>query len=291
MDNVYQCPDGSFKSPLKEELASYIQYKVNVNRCKADSFLPKLKQFDRHCIDEDNEGSCLKREAIMGFLQLRNGESRNNLFSRAYVLHGFLDHMSVVRKREGIYQLELPQERHAAYMPYIFSHNEIRSILNAAEEYREHNIPARSPNIPNSMQCILTVLYCTGMRISETLSLEKKDVDLDSMLIHINHAKNDNCRIVTISVSLGKALHAYLGRSHIGYTESPFFFFSGSELHNGHISVKTAYSYFRRYLEISGIEHRGRGHGPRLHDLRGTFAVHSLQKLSEMSGDVNAYLA
>ena len=43
-------------------------------------------------------------------------------------------------------------------------------------------------------------------------------------------------------------------------------------------------------LSLAGISHKGTGFGPRLHDLRVTFAVHSLRQLTEKNGDVNACL-
>ena len=39
----------------------------------------------------------------------------------------------------------------------------------------------------------------------------------------------------------------------------------------------TVYQRYRRYLEVAGISHGGKGQGPRLHDIRHTFAVHVLQ--------------
>ena len=291
MDKAYQCPEGTFGSCLKEELASYVQYKVNISGCKANSFIPKLRQFDNYCMTIPHADVCLERKTIMGFLQLRAGESKTNRFNRASILKGFLEYMLNIQEKEGVYLFKIRPKSLCSYIPYIFQQDEILLLLNASEEYRRQNIPSRALNLPNSMQCIITMLYCTGMRISETLDLEIKDVDLEHMLIHINHAKNDNCRIVTISNSLGVAIKKYLERSQFCQTTSPFFFQSGSDLHKGHISIKTAYSYFRRYLKMAGIEHRGRGYGPRLHDFRATFAVHSLQKLSKMKGDINSYLS
>lgn len=43
------------------------------------------------------------------------------------------------------------------------------------------------------------------------------------------------------------------------------------------ISPNTIYGKFRVYLKVVGISHGGKGQGPRLHDLRHTFAVHVLQ--------------
>ena len=54
-------------------------------------------------------------------------------------------------------------------------------------------------------------------------------------------------------------------------------------------TVKGQYSH-RDILFSAGIPYRGRGKGPRLHDLRHTFCVHSLQKLTAHGEDPYAVL-
>ena len=65
---------------------------------------------------------------------------------------------------------------------------------------------------------------------------------------------------------------------------------TGSAYNDGRITFNKPYTYFRRFLDAAGIKHKGKGFGPRMHDLRVTFAVHSLQKLSQMPGDINIHL-
>ncbi len=43
-------------------------------------------------------------------------------------------------------------------------------------------------------------------------------------------------------------------------------------------SSETAYGLFRRVLSVAGISHGGKGKGPRLHDLRHTYAVRVLNR-------------
>ena len=47
---------------------------------------------------------------------------------------------------------------------------------------------------------------------------------------------------------------------------------------------------FRRFLWQAGISHGGRGHGPRVHDLRHTFAVNNLRPWFAQGRDVGALL-
>lgn len=56
------------------------------------------------------------------------------------------------------------------------------------------------------------------------------------------------------------------------------------------ISPMTVYQRYRRYLEVAGISHGGKGQGPRLHDIRHTFAVHVLQKWIKEEADLTAML-
>lgn len=56
------------------------------------------------------------------------------------------------------------------------------------------------------------------------------------------------------------------------------------------ISPVTVYQRYRRYLEKAGIPHGGKGHGPRLHDIRHTFAVHVLQKWTREGAGLTAML-
>lgn len=104
-------------------------------------------------------------------------------------------------------------------------------------------------------------------------------------MLLIREAKNDNSRLVPMSQSLSERMAGYLSlHSYPG--KEPVF------QHNGgnQFCIKTAYDWFRQTLWKVGIPHRGRGKGPRLHDIRHTFAVHSLQAAVETGTDPNVFL-
>ena len=128
------------------------------------------------------------------------------------------------------------------------------------------------------------------MRVSEVSNLKVEEVDLTTRLIHINTAKNNNRRIVTISQSLADSCEKYVKESQSLTKSGVYFFDSGSSYNDGKISTDRIYVYFRRFLLQAGIEHKGQDIGPRLHDIRVTFACHSLKKLSRLSGDINSHL-
>jgi integrase len=52
------------------------------------------------------------------------------------------------------------------------------------------------------------------------------------------------------------------------------------------VTSDSIYRWFRKTLWAAGISHGGRGHGPRVHDLRHTFAVYSLKAMVDQGADV-----
>jgi len=56
------------------------------------------------------------------------------------------------------------------------------------------------------------------------------------------------------------------------------------------VTRDNVYRRFREILWESGISHGGKGTGPRLHDLRHTYAVHSLKRVVERGIDVYCVL-
>ena len=291
MENkVYTCPEGFFKSFLRTVFTSFVEYKVNVGGCVPESFVPVLKRFDQYCIDYPENEICLKSESVHEFLALQNVKI-STLQRTQSIIRSFGKYMVLVLRQHDTYVLPLIIRRHGkTFVPYVFSLQEILALFAASDifQLKCHNKP--TTNMENCIRCMIKVLYCTGMRVSEVCHLKISDVDLDRRLININHAKNDNHRIVTISESLLKEIQRYLDEYLKHNSTAIYFFDSGATFNDGLISSKCVYSYFRRYLKLAGIEHNGTGFGPRLHDLRVTFAVHSLQKLTETANDVNACL-
>jgi integrase len=291
MSKLYICDRTRFKSYLAESIVSFIEYKVNVGGCIVESFLPVMSLFDRHCLNHPEPEICLKQDTVLSFLTIGPDEKNSTANHKATIIRSFGKYIAAVLKNKDVYIVpSLVKRGQKTFVPYIFTHDEIAKLLHEVKNYRPKHKYPKTPNMVNCMSCIFVMLYCTGMRISEVTSLKMHEVDLKQRIIHINKAKNGNHRIVTISDSLAEACNGYLEKTKSCKTSGIYFFDTGSTYNDGHLFFKVAYAYFRRLLDAAGIKHKGRGFGPRMHDLRGTFAVHSLQKLSRMPGDINVHL-
>ena len=159
------------------------------------------------------------------------------------------------------------------FKPYIFTRQQIESIFQRADNIS----PRGSVNSDLFYPVVLRMLYGCGLRISEALMLKMKDVDLSEGLLYIYDSKNHKDRIIPMDESLTPFCRKYAEQIHALYAEEDYFFKSPRS--GGSYAKHTVYYYFRELMWKCGISHGGRKNGgPRLHDLRHTFCVHSLHQ-------------
>ena len=93
-------------------------------------------------------------------------------------------------------------------------------------------------------------------------------------------------RFVPVAPALAERLRAY-AMSLPDSGEDAYFFLAPDR---GPYHRSTLYKIFRVLLHRCGIPHGGRGRGPRIHDLRATFAVHRLETWYRNGDDLNVKL-
>jgi integrase len=157
--------------------------------------------------------------------------------------------------------------------PYIYSDEEIRRIVEAAVELPSFN-GIRALTYPT----LFGLIAVTGMRISEALSLDTCDVDLEAGIITIQCGKFGKSRVIPISTDTTSRLVAYTKERdrHLGCQPEPFFVSDRGE----RIAGNTARCTFAAVCQNIGLRCPQRpglsGAGPRIHDLRHTFAVRTI---------------
>ena len=172
---------------------------------------------------------------------------------------------------------------HNSFVPYIFTHEQITSVIKAADETEPREV---ARNMHLALPVIFRILYGCGLRVSEVVGLRCKDVNLKEGILTIRETKTDRDRYIPLSDSVKKACISYADK--IWWERDSDFFFPAPD--KTMISPMTVYQRYRRYLEVAGISHGGKGQGPRLHDIRHTFAVHVLQKWIKEEADLTAML-
>jgi integrase/recombinase XerD len=168
--------------------------------------------------------------------------------------------------------------------PYLYSTKEIRQLLKAAQ-----NMPATYSLKPYTYYCLFGLLALTGLRISEALNLQGKDVDWSEGVLTIHGAKFGKSRLIPLHPSALRVLAAYAKRRNrfLGEKRILYFFVSswGTRLNRSYVSRM-----FRDLSRQIGLRAASASHGPRLHDFRHRFAVHTLVRLYRKGADVERCL-
>jgi len=117
------------------------------------------------------------------------------------------------------------------------------------------------------------LLAATGMRISEALALQVDDVTADGLLVR--ETKFHKSRLLPLHATTRRVLDRYLGaRCQMGTADGALFVsITGERL--PYTAVRSA---FLRLLDHIGLRRAHSGRDPRIHDLRHTFAVRSLEQ-------------
>jgi integrase/recombinase XerD len=188
--------------------------------------------------------------------------------------------------RRGVPAYVLPAgvlPRPVRYVPHIYTDEELAALFAQTDRCRYcSQVPFRHLVMP----VLFRTIYACGLRASEARLLRVEDVDLDTGVLLLRDAKGGKDRQVPLSEPLRARLADYHARV-VGRSGGEWFFpgATGRPLTLGNIERN-----FRRFLWQARMPHGGRGHGPRVHDLRHAFAVNNLRSWFERGDDVGGLL-
>lgn len=203
---------------------------------------------------------------------------------RLCFVRGFARYRSATDLRTEVPPWGLLPHHSGRAKPYLYTDDEIRSLLNAALRL-SHGNGLR----PWTYHCLFGVLAVTGLRISEALSLRLEDVDVQEGVVTVHRTKFGKSRLVPVHTSTQKILAQYALRRDqlVGRLEPRHFLVSdyGKAL-KGTTVRKTFYDLSRQIGLRGLLDH----HGPRLHDFRHRFALTTLVSWYRSGKDVEQRL-
>jgi integrase/recombinase XerD len=243
-----------------------------------------LKRFDRFCIEIGHNDVCLSKGLAMRWAEKKVYESDDAQGRRIRLVRMLAKYMVRSGYDAYIYPDHLGVSPSDIYQPYLFSEAELARFFARVDRC----MPLRSsPYRHRIFPLLYRMLYGCGLRVSEALHLNVGNVNTQEGILTIRDGKFHKDRMVPMSPSLAERCRIYMEAMHpLGQREDPFF----PSPHGGRYPERTVYAYFRRFIWEAGISHGGRGKGPRVHDLRHTFAVHCLKRWVRNAVDLTVAL-
>lgn len=172
--------------------------------------------------------------------------------------------------------------------PYVYTHEELKKLFYISETFKT-NASCKLYN-----RCISTFLkltYVLALRPHETISLKMKDLNMEENYVLINESKFFKSRRVSFNQQVKTFLEDYIewrkSVSMPSQEEASLFYNKDGKAE----TISRMRYYFFKIRSLSGIKRTDKCfYQPRIHDLRGTFAVHRLTAWYKEGLNVNELL-
>jgi integrase/recombinase XerD len=244
-----------------------------------------LRAFARY-LDQAGHDGPVPLEATLGWAASTASADPCNPARRLATVRGFLRHLSALDGATGVPPPGLLGPAGHRKPPHIYSDREIGDLLQAAAGLA----PAGGLR-PHSYATLFALLACTGLRISEALSLTCADVGLDGGILTVRAGKRSRTRLIPLHPSALPPMRDYADqrRRRFGEPQDGDAFFR-TDL-SDRVSYNAANSTYVVLRGQLGWTAAGRTRVPRVHDLRHRMVVRRIQARHAQGADVDAKIA
>lgn len=216
---------------------------------------------------EQEHAVYINTEKLLQWIDISKSLSLSQKSYRYSIIRKFAQYAHAIDASHEVPQYRLISCKSKRISPHIYSDCEISNLLKACK-----NLSAGNGLRRYTYFTIFGLLAITGMRISEATSLKRNDVDLTTGIITIRESKFSKSRCIPVHNTTIKFLSEYIRYRNKIYpkTEIDSFFLSdpGTVLTSAVLRVM-----FLRISHHIGFRKKNQKYGPRIHDLRHTFAV------------------
>jgi integrase/recombinase XerD len=267
-------------SALAEQAQQYLRLRRMLGHQLAEAarLLPRFVAYLDHI-----GAAVITVEAALAWVQQPQAQPGSLVRARRMtVARGFARHMAGIDPRTQVPPLGLVTYRRRWRPPFIYSPADIEVLM--AETARAIRTPLRAA----TYQTLIGLLAATGMRVGEAIRLQRRDIDWAEGTATVHLSKFGKSREVPLAPSTVQALAAYAQTREQSQPRptTPAFFLSttGTAIAYPHFGAA-----FRSILRATGVG-AGSSVRPRIHDLRHSFAVHTLADWYRAGDDVSALL-
>jgi site-specific recombinase XerD len=230
-----------------------------------------LRKFIRFA--ECEHAECVSTALFLRWQEAFGKASKQTWAHRLGMVRLFAQWLHCMDARHEVPPQSLIPSRTRRPHPYIYSEDEIRRIVETAAE-----LPSINGIRALSSSTLFGLISVTDLRVSEAISLDTTDLDLDNGMVTLRQGKLGKARLLPVSECTRMRLADYTKERDrlLGAPSTALFVSDRGE----RVTDCGARYNFAAVCQSIGLRpsqkfHR-HGRGPRIHDLRHTFAVRTL---------------
>jgi integrase/recombinase XerD len=200
---------------------------------------------------------------------------------RLSMVRSFAKYMHARDSQHELVPIELsPPNKPSRIIPYLYTDADVCLLMNKARQI--------FPKFKgDSLATLIGLLAATGMRVGEAISLERSDINQQKNILLIRNTKFGKTRQIPIDPSVSEALYYYAKkRDQLITPKTNFFFLSMTGTQLFYQNVHTNFRVLIRKTDLNKIK----PHHPRIHDLRHSFAIKTLNTWYKTGRDTGPML-
>lgn len=261
-----------FHGPFRELIPDYITYKRGQGYKYREPVVYHLREMDLFFMEMGVQDIRVTREMYEAYTKPHPPEKETTTQKRQQTIRGFAKYLVSLGYTDIYTGYDDTRIFKRDFIPYIFSREETKRMFGVLAQSC-----IESPCYENDAFRILMLLYyCCGLRKAEAQELKLGDINFETGKISILHGKNDVARIIPVSDSLLAQLRLHRKTYLENPSQEDFFFFREKKRAT---VAGDIYRKFHCLLTEASIPPRADGGRQRLHDLRHTFCVRTLEQM------------
>ncbi len=262
---------------ILDEYKNYLLIDRHYSKNTIDSYINDLDIFFEYLNKHNLDYKVISKDNIRNYLKTINNKDERTIAHQISVLRGFYKYLILenIIKDNPMINIDLPKL--SKKLPNVLTVDEVDNLLdiklNTMYDYRN--------------KAMLELMYATGLRVSELVSLKIEDVDLNNALVR-TMGKGSKERIIPFGNYAANALYEYINnyRPQFFKKEVNEYLFL-----NNHGKQMTRQGFFKILKSIAVEKGIDKELSP--HTLRHSFATHlltggaDLRSIQEMLGHSN----
>jgi integrase/recombinase XerD len=250
-------------SGLQQHVDEYLRLRraLGFKLTREGQLLPQLVAY----LEAAGTGTVTSELAI-SWAQLPSGVQPIKWAQRLSAARAFAAYMKTIDPVTEVPPRDVFGARQRRPTPYLWSQEEICRLLEATTALRP---PIRAA----THRALFGLLAVSGMRVGETIALERDDVDLGAGVITIREGKLARARLVPLHPTATDALRSYAAQRDrlCSHPRARTFFVSSVGTALGDHGVRKTFVTLSTQVGLRTASVR-----PRMHDLRHSFAVRTM---------------
>jgi integrase/recombinase XerD len=264
------------------DFLSYLEFERGLSRNTLEAYRGDLLQLGRFLAERHLSALDAGAADVADFLtQLATGDDDHRPASPATIhrksacLRSFYRHLRREGLRESDPTATLSAPRRSRKLPQVLTRGEVEKLLSQPRGTDPQSLRDRA---------LLELMYASGLRASEAITLELDDIDTEERVLR-TRGKGSKERIVPIGQAALKAMEIYLERGRPKLVKNSLEAHIFVNFRGGQLTRQGLYKIVRRHAQTAGLADRMSPH-----TLRHTFATHllsggcDLRSVQEMLG-------